>query len=512
MSRSPAPDASPVKVLLIEDNPGDARLILELLSAGNVADFALERVDRLQAALERLQEGGVDVVLLDLGLPDCEGLDTFRRAQQSAPEVPIIVISGLADERVALEAVRSGAQDYLVKGRIEGPKLARAIRYAIERMQSATELRASEERFRELAENVREVFLVTDAATGRLLYTNPAYEPMFGHSREYAYSKPLAWTEAVHPEDRERMMAAPLGAARVGKTIVETFRVVGADGTIRWVRSSATPVKDSSGTFSRVVGIAEDITELKRAEERFYKAQKMEAVGRLAGGVAHDFNNLLVVIMGTTDLLLEDLEPADPQRADLEEIRQAGARAAALTRQLLAFSRNQILQPKVLEVNDLVADLEKLLQRLIGEDVKLKTVLAPDLAHVRADPPAGAGDREPRRERPRRDVHGWEAHHRDYQRRSRPVLRAGARAGAVRTVRHDRRVRYGDGNERRDERADLRTLLHHEGAGEGYRPRSRDRVWHRQAIRWLRLGLQRGGKGHDLQDLPPAGRPARIAA
>ena len=386
MSQAPVPDAPPIKVLLIEDNPGDARLIVELLGAGNVTDFALERVDRFQAALERLREGGVDVVLLDLGLPDSQGLDTFRRAQKGAPDVPIIVISGLADERIALEAVRSGAQDYLVKGRIEGPQLARAIRYAIERSQSETDLRASEERFRELAENVREVFFVTDAATGRLVYTNPAYEQMFGHSREYAYAKPLAWTEAVHPEDRERMMAAPRAAAQVGETILDTFRVVGSDGTICWVRSSTTPVKDSSGTFSRVVGIAEDITELKRAEERFYKAQKMEAVGRLAGGIAHDFNNLLVVIMGTTDLLLEDLGLADPLREDLQEIRKAGARAAALTRQLLAFSRNQILEPRVLEVNGLVADLEKLLHRLIGEDVELKTVLAPDLAHVRADP------------------------------------------------------------------------------------------------------------------------------
>jgi PAS domain S-box-containing protein len=385
MSRSAAPVAPPIKVFLIEDNPGDARLILELLSAENVADFAVERVDRLQAGLERLREGGVDVVLLDLGLPDSQGLDTFRRAQKGTPDVPIIVISGLADERMAVEAVRSGAQDYLVKGRIEGPKLARAIRYAIERKQSATELRESEERFRELAENVREVFFVTDAATGRLVYTNPAYEQMFGHSREYAYSKPLAWTEAVHPEDRDRIMAAR-AVAHVGETILDTFRVVGSDGTVRWVRSSATPVKDASGTFSRVVGIAEDITELKRAEEQFYKAQKMEAVGRLAGGIAHDFNNLLVVILGTADLLLEDLGPADPRRADVQEIRKAGARAADLTRQLLAFSRQQVLETKVLDVNGLVADLDTLLRRLIGEDVELKTVLAPELGRVRTDP------------------------------------------------------------------------------------------------------------------------------
>ena len=348
-------------------------------------EFELECIDRLRPALDRLQKRPIDVVLLDLGLPDSQGLETFRSVREVV-EQPIIIVSGQLDEHVALEAVRAGAQDYLVKGRIEGYLLARAIRYSIERKQSEERLRQSEERFRELAENVREVFFVSDTETGRLLYTNPAYEELFGHSREYAYATPLAWTEAVHPEDRARMMGAPREVAQVGEPTPDTFRVLRPDGTIRWVRSRATPVKDARGKFSHVVGIAEDITELRRAEEQFQKAQKMEAVGRLAGGIAHDFNNLLVAIIGTADLLLDDLGPGDPRRADVQEIRKAGNRAADLTRQLLAFSRKQVLEAKVLDVNALVSNLQKLLQRLIGEDVELKTVLAPDLGHVRADP------------------------------------------------------------------------------------------------------------------------------
>ena len=385
MSR-PAPDARPIRVLLVEDNPGDARLILDLLQEVNAGGFEFERVDRLSAALDRVPKAPVDVVLLDLGLPDSQGIETFWSVQRDVPEAPIIVISGLSDERLALEAVRAGAQDYLVKGRIEGPQLARTIRYAIERKQSEVRLRESEERFRELAENVREVFFVSDAATGRLLYTNPAYEEVFRHSREYAYSKPLAWRETVHPDDQARMMGAPPAIAQAGEMTLDTFRVVRPDGTIRWVRSRTTPVKNGSGKLGRVVGIAEDITELKHAEDQFHKAQKMEAVGRLAGGIAHDFNNLLVAIIGTAELLLDGMGPDDPQRADVQEIRKAGARAAELTQQLLAFSRQQVLETKVLEVNGLVADLDKLLRRLIGEDVELKTVLASDLGHVRTDP------------------------------------------------------------------------------------------------------------------------------
>jgi two-component system, cell cycle sensor histidine kinase and response regulator CckA len=139
------------------------------------------------------------------------------------------------------------------------------------------------------------------------------------------------------------------------------------------------------GRLRRAWGTQRDITEVKRLEDQLRQAQKMEAVGRLAGGVAHDFNNLLTAILGSTDLLLRDLEPTSPMRQDAAEIKKAGERAAGLTRQLLAYSRRQVLQPEVLDLNRVVADMDRLLRRLIGEDVSLSTVLAPDLGPVRAD-------------------------------------------------------------------------------------------------------------------------------
>jgi len=248
------------------------------------------------------------------------------------------------------------------------------------------QLRESEQRFRELAENVREVFFVVDPESGRSLYLSPAYEEVFGHSREHAYAVPNSWLDAVHQEDRERMLEAMLASARGEQQSGDAYRVVRPDGSIRWVRGQVSPVRDATGRTVRLVGIAEDITELKRTEERFLKAQRMEAVGRLAGGIAHDFNNLLTAILGTAELLLEDLPATDPRRADVEEIRKAGSRAADLTRQLLAFSRSQVLEPKVVDPNVMVADMDKLLRRLIGEDVELRTILGRDLGAVRADP------------------------------------------------------------------------------------------------------------------------------
>jgi PAS domain S-box-containing protein len=247
-------------------------------------------------------------------------------------------------------------------------------------------LRTSEQRFRELADNVREVFFVTDPASGRALYVSPAYEVVVGRSREHAYATPLAWIDVLHPEDRERMLAAEHATRISGKEVGSEFRILRPDGTIRWIRRRASPVKDASGQVVRVVGIAEDITELKRTEEQLLQAQKMEAVGRLAGGVAHDFNNVLTAILGYTEMLIDEVGAQSTLREDLEEIRTATGRAAALTRQLLAFSRQQILQPVVLNSNDLIMGLEKMLRRLIGEDVNLRTATAADLGNVRADP------------------------------------------------------------------------------------------------------------------------------
>ena len=187
----------------------------------------------------------------------------------------------------------------------------------------------------------------------------------------------------VDPHCSEKLKAALTEKGVVAGFECEVYR---KDWSKLWISENIRAVHSESGSVILHEGSVEDITERKSLEEQFRQAQKMEAVGKLAGGVAHDFNNLLTAIIGYCDLNLEQLAPENPIRADIEEIRKAGERASCLTQQLLAFSRKQVLQPRVLDVNSVVSEIQKMLQRLIGEDVQLQTVLDPALGRVKADP------------------------------------------------------------------------------------------------------------------------------
>jgi two-component system cell cycle sensor histidine kinase/response regulator CckA len=498
-----------LKVLLVEDNPADARLVREMLKDSH-RPVELIHAARLRDALEFLRTQGFNAILLDLNLPDSEGMNTFLRARAEALHAPIVVLTGLADEEVAARAVREGAQDYLVKAEVDGPLLYRSIRYAVERhasdeairrseslyrsliegsiqgvvihvdgiiklanpalasmlgIERADELigqpvwqyvapqdremaqayqkarkegrsapnnfelhllkrdgavialdcmassiaweggqatlatvvdmterkraeqglRVSDERFRQIAENIKEAFIVVELDGFRPLYLSRMWEEIWGRSLEEAYRQPMAWLQAIHPDDAG-VIAEARQAIEKGDPIARNFRVVRPDGTIRWVRARAFPVYNANRELYREVGLVEDITDLRRTEEQLLQAQKMEAVGRLAGGVAHDFKNLLTAILGYSELVLQDLGPDHASAMDVKEIRAAGQSAENLTRQLLAFSRRQILQPQTLDLNKVLTRVDALLQRIIGEDVELTMKLTAPLGRVSADP------------------------------------------------------------------------------------------------------------------------------
>jgi PAS domain S-box-containing protein len=245
-------------------------------------------------------------------------------------------------------------------------------------------MRESEERLRQMANHIKEAFFIVDLPEWQPIYVSATWAEIWGRPMSEARD-PASWIDAVHPDDRN-LLAEAQAANRQGQPGVTIFRVTRPDGVLRWVRGRTFPVRDDSGAVYRVVGVAEDITDLRSAEARLAQAQKMEAVGRLAGGVAHDFNNLLTVILGEVDQLSSELDAETPEAGSVAEIRGAAERAAALTRQLLAFSRQQIIAPTVFDLTASVTGLGNMLRRLIGENIDLVMRLAPDTWNPIADP------------------------------------------------------------------------------------------------------------------------------
>ncbi len=290
------------------------------------------------------------------------------------------------DEMLELPAGRRYLQTTLIP--VKGPRGVHRIvgiaRDVTGRVEAESAVRASGEMFRQLAENIRDVFWMIRPEPLSVLYVSPGYEQLWGRSAESVTSNPLSWLEAIHREDRGRVAEA-LRTKLMSGAYNETYRIVRPDGSERWIRQRAFPVPSTAGV-DRVVAMAEDITEVRMIEDQLHHAQKMEAVGRLAGGVAHDFNNLLSVILSSTWLMSEQLDPSHPMRAHVADIKASADRAAELTRQLLAFSRRQTLRLETVDLNQVLTSTGKLLQRLIGEDIEITNIPFPSPAKVKVDP------------------------------------------------------------------------------------------------------------------------------
>ncbi len=253
-----------------------------------------------------------------------------------------------------------------------------------ERKRTESELIASEERFRQMADTIDEVFWMTDPQKQQMLYVSPAYEIIWGRSCDSLYRNALTWVESIHQGDRERI----LNSARTNQSsgrYNETYRIVRPDGTARWIHDRAFPIRNAAGEVYRICGVAADITQRRDLEEQFRQAQKMEAIGQLAGGVAHDFNNILTIIEGHAQLLMSDERFDADSREQMGEIFSAAERASGLTRQLLTFSRKQVMQPRILDLNEVVAGVTKMLTRVIGEDVSLQVEYSQGEREIEAD-------------------------------------------------------------------------------------------------------------------------------
>jgi PAS domain S-box-containing protein len=377
----------PLRVLLLEDRLNDARLVVhELRQAGFEPQW--ERVDGEAEYVERLSQPW-DVILADYSLPQFDAIAALKLVRERGIETPFIIVSGSIGEDTAVEAMKQGATDYLLKDRLV--RLGPAVKQALEQRQMhAAQLRLSAERDQLLQrlklhiERMPLAYILLDAQL-RITDWNPAAERIFGFAREEAIGMSPPFERLVPPHAQaetasviERVVSGELTAHAVHDNLTKAGRTI----TCEWFD---TLLMAADGSFSGLLCLVQDISDRRRLEEQIRQAQKMEAIGRLAGGVAHDFNNLLTVISGYTDMALDSLRQDDPTREILEEVHKAGNRAAALTRQLLAFSRKQVLMPVVLDLNDLVRELEKMLVRLIGEDIDLAIRPAPRLWPVRVD-------------------------------------------------------------------------------------------------------------------------------
>ena len=381
----------PLRLLVVDDAREHARLVEEFIRSGEAwPDARVSIATTYDDALAAFAAASFDVAFFDYRLGSRDGLSLLREIRQKGIDTPVVVLTSRGAEDVAVEAMKAGAADYLSKANLTVDALERAIRHALalhaeelQRWHAEAALRASEERFRALVEHASDALLLIDGE-GRITYCSPSCSKHLGWTAEQIVNRSIF--DFIHEEDRQIggvRLAESLDQPR--RSISEEVRFHHADGSWR-VMDAVGVNRLGDPAVGGIVVTMRDITDRRRLEEQLRQAQKMEAVGQLAGGVAHDFNNLLTAILGYCHLMLDEIPEGNPLRADLLEIQQAGDRAASLTRQLLAFSRRQMLQPQVVDINALVTPLEKLLRRLISEDVELVIALAPDLYPVTVDP------------------------------------------------------------------------------------------------------------------------------
>lgn len=499
----------PLRLLFVEDNPDDADLLLrELRRAGFEPEWS--RVDTEVDFLAALQKSP-EIILSDYSMPHFTGLRALELLRASGRHIPFILISGTVGEDVAVQAMRGGATDYLLKDR--PARLGSAVTRALAETQVRVERHQAELAQARLAAIVTfsDDAIIGKTLEGTITSWNAGAERVFGYTQAEAVGQPMlmlfppdrvdeepdmlarvarretvrhfetvrvrkggatidvsvtlsplmdqsgqvvgisaiarditerkaaeeavrtadertrfalknadvgiwdmdyttgvlrwsetleahygvppgtfagtfdAFIERVHPDDRAALLDVLRKALKAGSDFSMLNRALWPDGTIRSLSGSGRVILGTRGEPVRVVGISLDVTERRELEEQFQQAQKMEAVGRLAGGVAHDFNNLLTVILGYCELLLLDIKSGEPHLTEISEIQKAGQRAGGLTRQLLAFSRKQIIEPTVLDLNSIATELRAMLGRLIGEDVNVVLRLKPGLAAIKAD-------------------------------------------------------------------------------------------------------------------------------
>lgn len=420
------------RILIVDDKPDNLYYLKTLLTGSG---YDVETAHHGAEALVRARATPPDVVVSDLLMPVMDGYTLLRhwKADPRLRRSPFVVYTATytepEDERLALSLGAdafilkpSEPEDFLGKLRevetrvglgaepmepapeedrleqvysqtlvrkleektLQLEEANRSLQAEVaERRQTEETLRESEERFRQLAESISEVFWITDVGKTRMLYVSPAYEKIWGRTRASLYAEPSAWLEAIHPEDREEIRRRLPGQEQQEYDV--TYRVLRPDGSLRWIHDRAFPVRDASGVVYRVVGLAEDVTERKAIDAQFLRAQRMESLGTLAGGIAHDLNNVLTPILMAVDLLRLNRDVRLRERA-LESIEECARKGAEMVRQVLSFARGLEGRRVEVEVESLIREVAGIANDTFLKAIDIRVEVAPDLPRVTGDP------------------------------------------------------------------------------------------------------------------------------
>jgi two-component system, cell cycle sensor histidine kinase and response regulator CckA len=378
---------SPPQILLVEDNAADVRFIRELFRATTGLPCVMEEAATLTEGLSRLARGGIDVILLDLGLPESQGLDTLRRVRASDPDIPTIVLTGLADDALGSQAVQQGAQDYLIKGQVDAQLLARSISYAIERERARRQLQESESRYRTLFQQSPDGILIISPDTYLPLEFNDAACSQLGYSRE-EFSRLTIFDYQCGDTGDELRAVFSRQIPKIPRSFETRFRTRAGQmldvqinvGLFVWNGETA---------FQFVI---RDVTEQKwllqerqQYETRFQQLQNYESLAKFAGGVAHDLNNILTGILGYSDLALLMLPPGSAARDDIQRIIAAAHSAGTLGREMLAYSGKGRFVTQSLNLPNVVRQLSPMISAALPKGSEVRFDLTPE-------PPGFDGD------------------------------------------------------------------------------------------------------------------------
>lgn len=373
----------PLNILAIEDSQTDFLLIeRQLKQQGLVA--RCRQVQSIGQLTENLDRGRWDVVLMDYAVPHLDFLDCLGLVLTRLPDVPVIVVSGTIGEERAVALLKQGVSDFVLKESLIrlGQVIERSLREATDRR----ERRAADAELQLLKAALcaaADAVVITDRH-GTIEWINPAFTTIAGYSAEEAVGRnPRDLVKSgVHGRSFYQGIWNTILAGQVWRgEITNRHR----DGRLYPEDLAITPVVDASGEIMHFVAMKRDLTVEKQRQAQLLQAQKMETVGQLAAGIAHDFNNLTTVITGTAEMEMLRLPACDPAWTGFESILKAGARASAVTRQLLAFSRHQILRPELLDLSAVVTDMKEMLSRLLGEDITMTVISPQAMGCVRAD-------------------------------------------------------------------------------------------------------------------------------